>query len=76
MFVYIVEVGQSVNINTPFKMVNREIEHLPENVIKNTSTYDNGWELTMTQYANRIEIISNKELGKDSNGSFIIRNCD
>lgn len=72
MFVYIIEAGQKVNIKTPFLMTDRQIEHSAE-TMTNTSTYENGWIITMKQFADRIELISNKELILDSDGSYIIK---
>lgn len=72
MFVYIIETGQNVDIKTPFEMTDRKLEQFNDLTV-NTSTYENGWTLTMKQYADRIEVISNKELIQDSDGFYVIK---
>lgn len=74
---YSVKPGESFNIKTPGN-------HTFDDIIKNLksdgeininhSLYPNGFEIKITQMANRINITTNMELIKNDDGSFSIKN--
>ncbi len=64
-----------IKINTPFctnfNDIKREITQTPE-CIKSKSTYPNGFTIKSVQYADKIEITTNKELIDNGDGSFSV----
>lgn len=72
MFSYTVEMNEKVNIKTPFKMISNEHEQQAD-VIRTTLKYENGLEIYFVTYSNRIEVLSNYELVRDQDGSFIVK---
>lgn len=73
---YSIKQGESFNIKTPgnhtFKDISKNIKTNGE-IIINHSSYPNGFEIKMTQLANKIIITTNKELIKNSDGFFYIK---
>ena len=73
---YSVKQGESFNIKTPgshtLNDINKNIGSDGE-IIINHSLYPNGFEIKMTQLADKIIITTNKELVKNSNGSYSIK---
>lgn len=72
---YIVHIGESFNIKTPF---NHTLDDITKNIktdgkiIINDSLYPNGFKIKMTQLADKIIITTNMELIKNNDGSFSI----
>lgn len=64
------------SILTPFvdnlNDVKKEITQTPEYII-NKSTYPNGFIIEMTQYSDRIEVKSNKELIDNGDGTYSVK---
>lgn len=73
---YTVNVGESFNIKTPgnhsFDDITKSIKSNDEVVINN-SLYPNGFEIKMTQLANKIIITTNMELIKNNDGFYYIK---
>ena len=73
---YIVHVGESFNIKTPGNhTLNDIVKNIKsdESIIINDSLYPGGFKIKMTQLANKIIITTNKELIKNSDGSYSIK---
>lgn len=71
---YFVHPGEEFNIKTPNnKTVNVRLKTDGEININN-SLYPNGFEITMTQLDNRINITTNMELIKKPDGFYYIKN--
>ena len=73
---YIVHVGESFNIKTPGNhTLNDIVKNIKsdESIIINDSLYPDGFKIKMTQLANKIIITTNKELIKNSDGSYSIK---
>lgn len=73
---YIVHIGESFNIKTPGNhTLNDIVKNIKsdENIIINDSLYPDGFKIKMTQLANKIIITTNKELIKNSDGSYSIK---
>ena len=76
MFNYSVKPGQSFTIKTPgnhsFDDIQKMIKSNGE-IIINHSIYPDGFEIKITQLANKIIITTNMELIKDEDGSYFIK---
>ena len=73
---YSVNPGESFNIKTPknhsFDDIIKDIQSNGE-IIINHSLYPDGFEIKMTQLADKIIITTNKELIKNSDGFYYIK---
>lgn len=76
MYNYFVKPGENFNIKTPgiksLKDINKTLKTDGE-VNINHSLYPNGFEIKMTQMANKINITTNMELIKNPDGSYSIK---
>lgn len=76
MFNYSVKPGESFNIKTPgnhsFEDIQKNIKSNGEITI-NHSIYPNGFEIKMTQLADKIIVTTNMELIKNNDGSYSIK---
>lgn len=71
MFVYILETSQNIKIKTPYKLTSSQFKQSADLTI-NSYTYENGWNITMKQYTDHVEVISNKELLLDTDCSYVL----
>lgn len=64
------------SINTPFctnlQDIKKDFKQTPD-YISNKSTYPNGFEIELIQYADKTQVITNKELTQNSDGSFSVK---
>lgn len=73
MFKYTVNPGEKATIHTPFglKFTDIKTETITNNeYTKIKSVYPNGLVLEMTNYGNKIELLSNRELINNGDGTF------
>lgn len=70
---YSYTISGEIDIHTPGDFSNDDIkktfEQYPDYIV-NHSVYPNGFEITMTQYADRIEVQTNRPLTQNADGSF------
>lgn len=73
MFNYVLRAGEKMQINTPnvnsIDEIKKDITQTAD-CITNHSIYPDGLDITLKQFADHIEISSNRELIKNEDGTF------